>query len=230
MSEHAATADTLLDPHSHKAVVDDWSTDQEAFKGVPWGKAMMWIFLLSDTFIFSCFLVGYMTVRMSTTVPWPIPSEVFALSFGGDPIPLILIAIMTFILITSSGTMALAVNFGYRNNKKVTVLLMIATALLGASFVGMQAFEWTKLIEEGVRPWGNPMGSAQFGSAFFMITGFHGLHVSAGVIYLLVIARRVGAGYYEKRGRNLEIVEITGLYWHFVDLVWVFIFAFFYLW
>lgn len=232
MSEQSltATADSLPSGNDLKGLVADWSTDQEAFKQVHWGKAMMWIFLLSDTFIFSCFLVGYMTVRMSTTVPWPFPSEVFALSFGGEPIPLILIAIMTFVLITSSGTMALAVNFGYRNNKKVTVLLMAATALLGATFVGMQAFEWTKLIEEGVRPWGNPMGAAQFGSAFFMITGFHGLHVSAGVIYLAVIARRVGSGYYEKRGKGMEIVEITGLYWHFVDLVWVFIFAFFYLW
>ncbi len=69
--------------------VSDWSSDQRTFKNVPWGKAMMWIFLLSDTFIFSCFLLSYMTVRMTTTVPWPNPSEVFALSFGGDPIPLI---------------------------------------------------------------------------------------------------------------------------------------------
>jgi cytochrome c oxidase subunit 3 len=155
---------------------------------------------------------------------------VFALSFGGEPIPLILIAIMTFVLITSSGTMAMAVNFGYRRNKKVTVLLMAATALLGAMFVGMQAFEWTKLIvDEGVRPWGNPMGAPQFGAAFFMITGFHGMHVSAGVIYLSIIANRVRRGDYDKKG-NYETVEIAGLYWHFVDLVWVFIFAFFYLW
>jgi len=211
--------------------VSDFADDRQAFQ-VPWGKAMMWIFLLSDTFIFSCFLIGYMTVRMTTTVPWPIPSEVFALSLGGEPIPLILIAIMTFILITSSGTMALAVNYGYRRDKKKTVLLMLATAALGASFVGMQAFEWTKLIvEEGVRPWSNPMGAPQFGATFFMITGFHGMHVTAGVIYLIVTATRVGTGYYDRnRGGNYEMVEITGLYWHFVDLVWVFIFAFFYLW
>ena len=208
-------------------VVDDWSADKQAFH-VPWGKAMMWIFLLSDTFIFSCFLTGYMTVRVSTTVPWPIPSEVFALHMFGQDIPLILIAIMTFILITSSGTMAMAVNFGYARNRKVTAALMFVTALFGASFVGMQAFEWTKLIEEGVRPWGNPFGAPQFGSAFFMITGFHGLHVTGGVIYLLIVAFKVLRGDYEERG--YEIVEIAGLYWHFVDLVWVFIFAFFYLW
>ncbi|MNX99451.1 Cytochrome c oxidase subunit 3 [compost metagenome] len=108
-------------------------------------------------------------------------------------------------------------------------MLMLATAALGASFVGMQAFEWSKLIHEGVRPWGNPMGAAQFGSTFFMITGFHGFHVSCGVIYLLVIANKVQRGHYDVTG-NYQPVEISGLYWHFVDLVWVFIFALFYLW
>jgi cytochrome c oxidase subunit 3 len=211
-----------------RGFVDDWSGDQEAFRAVPWGKAMMWIFLLSDTFIFGSFLTGYMTVRASTTVPWPNPSEVFALTVGGVYVPLLLIAIMTFVLITSSGTMAMAVNCGYRRDRRNAALLMVLTALLGATFVGMQAFEWSKLIEDGVRPWGNPMGAAQFGSAFFMITGFHGLHVSIGVIYLLIVAFKVNRGDYEKRG--YQIVEITGLYWHFVDLVWVFIFAFFYLW
>jgi len=215
-------------------VAADWAADKQVFD-MPWGKIMMWIFLLSDTFIFSIFLTSYMNVRMSTTWHWPYPSEVFALTIFGHHIPLILIAIMTFILITSSGTMAMAVNFAYRGNKTRTVLLIIATALFGASFVGMQAFEWTKLIvDEGIRPWGNTVCeahefcAAQFGSAFFMITGFHGMHVSIGVIYLLWVARRVGTGYYD--GKNLEIVEIAGLYWHFVDLVWVFIFAFFYLW
>jgi len=210
-------------------VAGDFAADKQAFT-VPWGKAMMWIFLLSDTFIFSCFLTSYMNVRISTMSAWPNPSEVFALSIGGQPIPLILIAIMTFILISSSGTMAMAVNFGYRRNRGRTAALMLITAGFGATFVGMQAFEWTKLIvEEGVRPWSNPMGAAQFGSSFFMITGFHGLHVSAGVIYLTVVAMKVWRGDYERRG-NYEIVEIAGLYWHFVDLVWVFIFAFFYLW
>src|SRR5579864_59778 len=135
-----------------QGIAADWSSDQRAFKNVSWGKAMMWIFLLSDTFIFSCFLLSYMTTRMSTTVPWPNPSEVFALTIGDKKIPLILIAIMTFILISSSGTMAMAVNFGYRRDRVKTAALMLATAALGATFVGMQAFEWTKLIMEGVRP------------------------------------------------------------------------------
>jgi len=227
MSE--AVVDSGIEATGKRGVVEDWARDKQVF-GVPWGKAMMWIFLLSDTFIFSCFLVGYMTVRMSTTDPWPNPSEVFGLTMFGQSVPLLLIAIMTFVLITSSGTMALAVNMGYRKDKNKTFWLMVATAALGATFVGMQAFEWTKLIMEGVRPWENPFGAAQFGSSFFMITGFHGMHVSAGVIYLLVVAFRVRNGFYEKRGGNYEIVEIAGLYWHFVDLVWVFIFALFYLW
>jgi cytochrome c oxidase subunit 3 len=209
-------------------VVADFAGDKEVFP-MAWGKLMMWIFLLSDTFIFSVFLVGYMNVRMSATDAWPNPSEVFALSFGGAPLPLLLIAIMTFVLITSSGTMALAVNFAFRGDKRKATMLIAATALLGASFVGMQVFEWSKLIfHEGVRPWANPMGAAQFGSVFFMITGFHGMHVTAGVIYLSIVARKVGRGDYDKKG--YDIVEIAGLYWHFVDLVWVFIFALFYLW
>ncbi|MER8407030.1 heme-copper oxidase subunit III family protein [Mesorhizobium sp. M1307] len=225
-------------PAGWQGIAADWSSDQRAFKNVSWGKAMMWIFLLSDTFIFGCFLLSYMTARISTRVPWPNPSEVFALRIGGSDIPLILIAIMTFVLISSSGTMAMAVNFGYRRDRRKTAVLMLLTAALGATFVGMQAFEWTKLITEGVRPWGNPWGAAQFGASFFMITGFHGTHVTIGVIFLIIVARKVWRGDYDvgrpgfftsRRGRY-EDVEIMGLYWHFVDLVWVFIFAFFYLW
>jgi cytochrome c oxidase subunit 3 len=235
-AEHTVTGPAR--PKGVAGVFADWSSDQRAFKSASWGKAMMWIFLVSDTFIFSCFLISYMTVRMSTTVEWPHPSEIFALEIGGKKIPLILIAIMTFDLITSSGTMALAVNYAYMRKRKTAAILMLVTAFFGAAFVGMQAFEWSKLIHEGVRPWGNPFGAAQFGSCFFMITGFHGFHVSVGVIFLLIIARFVWRGDYDvgrrgfftsRRGRY-EIVEIMGLYWHFVDLVWVFIFAFFYLW
>ena len=225
-------------PQGPKGFVHDLGSDQRVFKGVPWGKAMMWIFLLSDTFIFSCFLIGYMTARWSTTVPWPNPSEVFALTVGGVSVPLLLIAIMTFILITSSGTMAMAVRSGYQKKRKQTAILLLITAILGASFVGMQAFEWTKLIMEGVRPWENPFGAPQFGSVFFMVTGFHGFHVSIGVLFLFINVRKVWRGDYDtgKRGfftwqkGRYEIVETLGLYWHFVDLVWVFIFAFFYLW
>jgi cytochrome c oxidase subunit 3 len=228
----------LVRPSGLRGVAADWASDQRSFKSASWGKAMMWIFLLSDTFVFSCFLLSYMTVRISTTVPWPNPSKVFGLNIGGTEIPLILIAIMTFVLISSSGTMAMAVNFGYRRDRKMTTILILLTAAFGATFVGMQGFEWTKLIMEGVRPWGNPWGAPQFGSAFFMITGFHGTHVTIGVLFLLNIARKVWRGdfdeerhgYFTSRRGSYDNVEVMGLYWHFVDLVWVFIFAFFYLW
>jgi cytochrome c oxidase subunit 3 len=221
-----------------RGIVTDWSSDQRAFKTASWGKVMMWVFLLSDTFIFGSFLLSYMTARMSTTTPWPNPSEVFSLEIAGNHMPLLLIAIMTFVLITSSGTMAMAVNFGYRRDRAKTTILMLLTALFGVMFVGMQAFEWSKLIAEGVRPWGNPWGAPQFGARLFMITGFHGTHVSIGVIFLLIVARKVWRGdfdtgrpgFFTSRKGRYEIVEIMGLYWHFVDLVWVFIFALFYLW
>src|SRR4026209_686880 len=142
---HESSATLPAVPEGLKGVTSDWSADKQAFP-VPWGKAMMCIFLLSDTFIFSCFVISYMNVRISTTAQWPNPSEVFSLTVFGTPGPLFLIGIMTMILITSSGTMAMAVNFGYRRDRKKTALLMFATALLGLSFVGLQAFEGSKPI------------------------------------------------------------------------------------
>jgi len=222
------SATDIANPAGTSEFVEDWSAEKQTYH-VPWGKAMMWLFLVSDTFIFTCFLVGYLNVRRTTTDPWPYPSEVFALELFGHNLPLILIAIMTFVLITSSGTMALAVRYAHFRDKQKIFWFMVITALFGATFVGMQVFEWSKLISEGVRPWANPFGAPQFGSIFFMVTGFHGVHVSIGVLYLLIVANKIRKGDYDKSG-NYEIVEITGLYWHFVDLVWVFIFAFFYLW
>ena len=225
-------------PGGWRGIVADWSSDQRAFKNVSWGKAMMWIFLLSDTFIFSCFLLSYMTVRMSTTVPWPNPSKVFALTIGGTTIPLIHIAHKPINLIRMSGPMGIGGKLGNRHHRVTIAVFLLLTAGVGATFVGMQGFEWTKLIMEGVRPWGNPWGADQFGSSFFMITGFHGTHVTIGVIFLIIISRKVlrgdfdreARGFFTSRKGHYENVEIMGLYWHFVDLVWVFIFAFFYLW
>jgi len=179
-----------------------------------------------------------MTARASTVVPWPPTSDVFALTVFGVELPLLLIAIMTFVLITSSGTMAIAVKYGYERNRKLCGWFLLATAIGGLTFVGMQAFEWSKLISEGVRPWSNPFGAPQFGAIFFMITGFHGTHVTIGVIFLFIMTRKVfrgdfdtgRRGYFTSQKSHYEAIEIMGLYWHFVDLVWVFIFAFFYLW
>ena len=226
-NQHVSFADSV--PDNLKGLVADWSSDVQTFK-VRWSKAMMWIFLVSDTFIFGSFLSAYMAIRLTTIEPWPNTSEVFALHVGGTDVPLLLIAIMTFILISSSGTMAMAVTSGYKKQRVKTGVLILLTALGGVMFVGMQIFEWSKLIlEEGIRPWGNEFGANQFGGFFFMVTGFHGLHVSIGVVYLTIVAKRVLDGRYDKLN-DYQMVEVAGLYWHFVDLVWIFIFAFFYLW
>jgi len=196
--------------------------------GVSWQKLMMWIFILSDAFIFGSFLVSYAASRASVGT-WVDTGKVFALHIGGTEVPLLLIAIMTFILVSSSGTMALAVANAYERNKRATVRYLTLTMLLGLTFVGCQVYEWTHLIVDyGVRPWWNPFGPPQFGAYFFTLTGFHGLHVLSGVIYLAIIARQVAKGVYDRRGSYAN-VEIAGLYWHFVDLIWVFIFTMFYL-
>jgi len=234
-----ASATAVAAPQSLQSLIADVSSDQRLFKNVPWAKVMMWVFLLGDVFVFGSFLVGYMNVRLSTQAPWPRPTELFAANVGGHSIPLFLVAIMTLVLTSSCGTMSLAVGYGYQRERRRALLWLLITALLGASFVGMQAIEWTHLIvHEHVLPWGNPIGASQFGASFFLITGFHGTHVTIGVIFLLITALKVGRGDLENmrpgfmtgRKGGYEIVEIMSLYWHFVDLVWVFIFAVFYLW
>lgn len=189
---------------------------------------MMWIFLLGDAFVFGSFLSGYAAARLAATAPWPHTGEVFALNIGGTEIPLLLVALMTLLLLSSGGTMTLAVIYGFRHDRKKAALFMALTALLGALFVSLQGVEWTNLIREGARPWTNPWGAPQFGASFFMLTGFHGLHVSIGVLLLTIFAIRTARGLYDKKGDYLA-VELVGLYWGFVDLVWVFLFPFFYL-
>jgi cytochrome c oxidase subunit 3 len=233
-----SNAASVSAPKNLQSLINDISSDQRVFKNVPWAKVMMWVFLLGDVFVFGSFLIGYMNLRIATQAPWPHTAEVFALTVGGQRIPLLLVAIMTFVLTSSCGTMSLAVGYGYQKDRRRAFQWLLITALLGASFVGMQAYEWTSLIHEGVRPWSNPMGAPQFGASFFMITGFHGTHVTIGVIFLLITAIKVARGDLENmrpgfltgRKGGYEIVEILSLYWHFVDLVWVFIFAVFYLW
>ncbi len=182
--------------------------------GMPWQKLMMWIFLVTDALLFAGFLASYGFVRLASP-SWPQQSDVFSM---------LKIALMTFILITSSATMATAVGAAHRRDLRRAVWFVLLTALGGALFLGMQALEWTTLIREGARLTSNPWGPAPFGAFFFMITGFHGTHVLLGVIILSVLAGRL------RRGRSSGLgVEVVGLYWHFVDVVWCFIFPLFYL-
>jgi cytochrome c oxidase subunit 3 len=143
---------------------------------------------------------------------------------------------MTFILIMSSVTMVLAVEAGHRKSKKEVVTWMIWTIVGGLMFLSCQAMEWTHLHHEGFW-WGrfpetytgvDTVGALQFANLFFTITGFHGFHVFTGVVINCIILGMVLSNTFEKRGSYL-MVEKVGLYWHFVDLVWVFVFTFFYL-
>lgn len=161
---------------------------------------------------------------------WPAPELVFNHFpfLHGIHLPLFFVSLMTFILIFSSVTMVLAVEAGHRNAKKEVANYMLWTILGGAAFLGCQAWEWTQFITEGARLDFNPFGPRAFADYFFIVTGFHGFHVLSGVVLNIVIYFNVLAGTYEKRG-HYEMIEKVGLYWHFVDLVWVFVFTFFYL-
>jgi len=224
---------------------------------VGYGKLMMWIFLLSDTFTFSALLISYGLVRFSfptfeglrknfefSTAWWPIPERVFeAVPFlHGISAPLVFVGIMTFILIMSSVTMVLAVEAGHRRDKADVEKYMLWTILGGFAFLASQAWEWGHFIhgtEEGLtlasgaKVFGanlvqNQYGPPAFADFFFFITGFHGTHVLSGVVLNVLIFYNTANGVYEKRG-HYDMVEKVGLYWHFVDLVWVFVFTFFYL-
>lgn len=179
-----------------------------------WRKVMMWWFIVTDGLLFAGFLASYGYARI-LAFRWPDQASVFSLPY---------IAAMTFVLISSSATMATAVQAARDRRRRVAIRFVVLTALGGALFLGMQAFEWRHLIEEGARLNANPWGDASFGAYFFVLTGFHGTHVLTGVIVLVTTAVRSATG-----RSTAEGVEMAGLYWHFVDLVWVFIFTLFYL-
>ncbi len=223
---------------------------------VSYGKLMMWFFLLSDAFTFSALLITYGLIRFSHPAYsgsvadfqfsqewWPIPEKVFeAVPFlHGVELPLVFVGIMTFILIISSVTMVLAVEAGERMDRKGVEKWMLWTILGGLVFLGCQAWEWSHFIHGadismnaigntlmGAGLSANQYGPPNFAALFFFITGFHGFHVFSGVLINFIIFYQATVGIFEKRG-HYEMVEKVGLYWHFVDLVWVFVFTFFYL-
>ncbi|MBV6644152.1 MAG: cytochrome c oxidase subunit 3 [Cyclobacteriaceae bacterium] len=222
-----------------------------------YGKLMMWFFLLSDAFSFSALLVTYGTIRFShpaydgavedfifSQSYWPIPEKVFeAVPFlHGLHAPLVFVGIMTFILIMSSVTMVLAVEAGERMDRRGVEKWMLWTIVGGLVFLGCQAWEWSHFIHGtayggrlldgsiffGANLTMNQYGPSNFAALFFFITGFHGFHVLSGVVINFIIFYQTVVGKLEKVG-HYEMIEKVGLYWHFVDLVWVFVFTFFYL-
>ncbi len=200
--------------------------------GVTWGKLMMWLFLCSDAMSFGALLSMYAALRAASP-RWPEP---------GDILNIPLTAVNTFILICSSVFMVKAFVAAQNNDKNGTVNWLLATILGGATFLGIQVYEYTHLSmhtsveeiprlqkyldlfpdEKHIRPRAN-----NYCATFYATTCFHGMHVFGGVVYLSIVA------YLASRGRflngNHSPVELVGLYWHFVDLVWIMVFTFIYL-
>ena len=277
-----------------------------------YGKMMMWFFLITDTLTFSAFLTGYGFSRFKFKDVWPVPEDVFThFPFLHGDHPLLFVALMTFILIMSSVTMVLAVNYGHKMQKNKVIMWLSFTILGGVLFLSSQAWEWGHFIHGdsgaielnnadvihvvkdkeiysiydlmgadsydgshhafelddvkenfasdselslrlydktfldhstsieyldqnaskvllGANLTSNEYGHVLFADYFFFITGFHGFHVFSGVVLLIILLINTIMGTYERRG-HYEMVEKIGLYWHFVDLVWVFVFTFFYL-
>ena len=182
-----------------------------------WGKLGMWVFLAGDAMSFGTLLAGYAILR-GNSANWPVPVDVLGIS---------LTAFMTFLLICSSVTMVKGLDAIKRGDQAGLVKFMWLTVGGGLIFLGLQAYEWTHLIHEGLHLSANKWGDSLFGTTFYIITGFHGMHVTGGVIYLSVIAMRGQKGVFS--ATNWNEVEIAGLYWHFVDLVWILVFTFIYL-
>lgn len=219
--------------HGEDSNQELWAGGHSPFR-VGYGKVMMWYFLISDTFTFASFLIAYAALRFAQSDVWPKASEVFSSipldMFHGVNAPLVFVSFMTFLLILSSWTMVRAVQAGYRMDKWEVVKYLIPTIICGILFLGCQYLEWTHLIHDGMTP---TTASAttkitNFGQLFFVITGFHGLHVLGGVVFNIWLAIAAANGRFDKVG-HYEMVEKLGLYWHFVDLVWVYVFLCFYL-
>ncbi len=188
-------------------------------------KLGMWLFIVSDSLTFSALLMGYAYLRASNVWPTPFPfypSIVFS-------------SMMTLCLLSSSLTMVFGVSASSRGDKEKARKWIFATIFFGVAFIVLHAIEWKHLIDAGLTPFSLPENwvtaftttdgqypSPLFGATFFAITGLHMFHVATGAIYLAVVAARV-------KKLNHEDVEISGLYWHFVDLVWMFVFPLIYI-
>lgn len=256
-----------------------WGGGRSPFS-ISYGKMMMWFFLISDALTFGGLLTALGYARHVNEDAWPITDQIFFhFPFTHEHLPLMYVAMMTFVLIISSVTMVLAVEAGHRMDKKGVIKWLGLTVIGGLFFVGSQAWEWDTFISgsengayesptgemlrhdihdgheslvnlhtgaaitdhaqiehikstyphvKGANMARNEYGPQQYAQFFFFVTGFHGTHVFSGVVINFIILLNVIKGVYERR-KHYEMVEKVGLYWHFVDLVWVFVFTFFYL-
>jgi cytochrome c oxidase subunit III len=178
-------------------------------------KLGMWLFIVSDTLTFSALLISYSYSRLNSP-NWPRPFPFYP--------SIVYATVMTVVLLASSLTMVMAVAAMARGARSATVKWVLLTMVFGLTFVALHLREWLHLIGEGLRPFSNEWGSPLFGAVFFGVTGLHMTHVLIGVIYLSIISIGVGRGKFTP-----EDVEVSGLYWHFVDLVWMFVFPLVYI-
>ena len=222
-----ATAESALDAdHGHHAAdagphpSDDGHGDNahgdhgahDTATGVSNAKLGMWVFLGSECLLFGALISTYLVYK-GRSVSGPTPKEIYDIPFT---------SVSSFVLLMSSLTMVLALSACRRGDGPRTRIWLFVTALLGATFIGGQVYEFTSFIRKGLT-----IKTNLFGSSFFVLTGFHGVHVTLGILMLISLA---GLSWRGKVGRhNAEVVEIVGLYWHFVDVVWIVIFTVVYL-
>lgn len=178
----------------------------------------MWVFLISDAFSFGSLLISYGVLRAAAAVWWPQGEPALGINFT---------AALTFLLICSSVTMVMAVAAAREDNRKQTLLFLGLTILGGVGFLAGQYNEYFGIGHPGLVDEGLRFGQSHRATTFYLITGFHGLHVTAGVIYLCVVFALTAAGRF--RGGRFDGIETVGLFWHFVDLVWILVFTFVYL-
>jgi heme/copper-type cytochrome/quinol oxidase subunit 3 len=209
MSATAAAATATHDDHGHAS----GGGPLDEFGAATTGKIGMWIFLLSDALSFSGLLLGYAILRAGTA-DWPDPSSTLGINFT---------ALLTFLLICSSVTMVLAFAAATEKNKSKTMLFLGLTILGGVLFLLGQRHEYMELYEREMT-----FGSSNFMSTFYVVTSFHGCHVFSGVCYLTIILVQVARGKFVEDG-NTSPIELVGLFWHFVDLIWILVFTFVYL-
>ena len=193
--------------------------------GVVHGKIGMWTFLVMDAMTFAGFLAAYARLRWGvgggTDAPWPYPYDTFG------QVGIQLTALNTFVLVCSSVSMVHALAQTLKGDMKVARGWLVVTILGGLLFLGIQGFEWTHLIKDIFFAPTLEGTNKNFAATFFCLTGFHGCHVAVGVIYNLIIFLGMRSGKIHQG--NASLVEIAGLYWHFVDLIWILVFTFVYL-
>ena len=176
---------------------------------IPTKKLAMWLFIIADAATFAACLLAYGFLR-NGSLNWPTPFKFF---------PTVVNAmVMTFILVTSSLTMFMGVRAAKQGQRDAAFRWTMITVLGGLIFAFLHLREWMGLIDEGVRLFKNPWGNGLFGASFFTITGLHLTHVVIGIVVLVVVGIRYKGGRFDA-----DDLEITGLYWHFVDLVWMFV-------